>query len=223
MKKGKVPKLLTTNGLKFPEVPSSVRELSDLEERMVAPYTNFMQIRPLKSFTLNPQLGVKGSVVNIPIDINEMLTVLPRSFDEMATIQIQLKRKLEHKSNNMFETIRPAKVCEALQYLISMPLYRKYDINIDSKYFHLYENMISEEVNFIVENDNENEIDKESNVTFASVHNPTEDDILDIFPDEVMLMDRHKEMIDRVKIIAPGEGKQPVSWCTIPDLEKLFP
>ena len=214
----------TGNGLKFLEVPSSVKQLSDLEERMVAPYINFMQIRPLKSFTLNPQLGAKGSVVNIPIEISDMLTVLPRSFDEMATIQIQLKRKLEHKSNYMFETIRPAKVCEALQYLISTALYRKYEISIDDKYFHLYENMTNEEVDFIVDNDNEHENDKESNITFASVIDPTEDENLDNFPDEVMLMDCHKEMIDRVKIIAPGEGKQPVSWHMIPDLEELcFP
>ena len=194
--KGKVPKLSTSNGLKSPEVPSSVKRLSDLEERMVAPYINFMQIRPLKSFTLNLQLGAKGSVVNIPIEINEMLTVLPKSFDEMTTIHIQLKRKLEHKSNYVFETIRPAKVCEALQYLISTPLYRKYEISTDDKYFHLYENITNEEVNVIVENDNENKNDKESNVTFASVTDPTEDDILDNFPDEVMLMDCHKEMIE---------------------------
>ena len=43
-KKGKVPKLSTSNGLKFPETPSSVKHLSDLEERMVAPYLSFMQI-----------------------------------------------------------------------------------------------------------------------------------------------------------------------------------
>ena len=224
VKKGKVPKLLTSNGLKFPEVPSSVKHLSDLEERMVAPYINFMQIRPLESFTLNPQLGAKGSVVNISIEKNDMLTVLPSSFDEMATIQIQLKRKLKHKSNYMFETIRPAKVCEALQYLISMPLYRKYEISIDDKYFHLYENMTNEELNFIVDNDNEHEKDKENSVTFASIIDPIEDAISDNFPEEVMLMDRHKEMIDRVKIIAPGEGKQPISWHKIPDLEEMcFP
>ena len=183
-----------------------------------------MQIQPLKSFTLNPQLGAKGSIINIPIEINDMLTVLPRSFDKMATIQIQLKRKLEHKSNYMFETIRPAKVCEALQYLILTPLYRKYEISIDDKYFHLFENMTNEEVNFIVDNDNGHEKDKENSVTFASVIDPTEDDISDNFPEEVMLMDRHKEMIDRVNIIAPEEGKQPVSWHKIPDLEELcFP
>ncbi|CAH1395674.1 unnamed protein product [Nezara viridula] len=55
-------------------------------------------MRPLKAFAINPQLGVKDSVVNIPIDIGECLHTLPRSFNEMATIQLQLKRHILHKT-----------------------------------------------------------------------------------------------------------------------------
>ncbi|GLV47536.1 hypothetical protein CBL_21329, partial [Carabus blaptoides fortunei] len=72
-------------------------------------------IRPLKSFALNPQLGIKGSVVNVPIEVNEVLQVLPRKFDNMATIQLKLKRHMLHSTDYMFETIRPAVVCEALR------------------------------------------------------------------------------------------------------------
>ena len=116
-------------------IPKCVQDLSPLEERMVSPYINFMQIRALKSFALNPQLGLKGSVVNIPIEINDILQVLPRKFDNMATIQVKLKRHMLHSSDYMFETIRPAVVCEALKHLQNTPLYLKYQIKIDNHFF----------------------------------------------------------------------------------------
>ena len=68
---------------------------------MVFPLLNFMQIRPLKRYALNPQIGMKGSVVNIMIDL-DMLQVLPRNFDAMATVQVKLKRHLDHKSYYMY-------------------------------------------------------------------------------------------------------------------------
>lgn len=67
MLKGKRPPLSTAFGLQFPSIPKCLQNLSDLEERMVSPFINFMQIRHLKKFALNPQLGMKGSVVNIPV------------------------------------------------------------------------------------------------------------------------------------------------------------
>jgi hypothetical protein len=35
--KGKIPKLATSNGLKFTDLPQIIKELSPLEERMVSP------------------------------------------------------------------------------------------------------------------------------------------------------------------------------------------
>lgn len=50
-----------------------------------------MQIKVLQPFAINPQLSLKESIVNIPVEINKMINILPRSFDEMSTIQIKLK------------------------------------------------------------------------------------------------------------------------------------
>lgn len=75
----KIPKLSTSNGLKFVNIPHCLKIISPLEERMVPPYINFMQIRPLKSFVRNPQFGLKESVVNILVEISDILKVLLRS------------------------------------------------------------------------------------------------------------------------------------------------
>lgn len=47
-----------------------------------------MIIRPLKAFAINSQLGLKGSVVNIPNEIDETLkeTKLPRKFENTKPI-----------------------------------------------------------------------------------------------------------------------------------------
>lgn len=49
-----------------------------------------MVIRPLKPYAIHPELSLKRFVVNISIDLYDMLKVLPRKFDHMSTIQIQL-------------------------------------------------------------------------------------------------------------------------------------
>lgn len=51
---------------------------------MDSPFINLMEIPSLKRYSLNPQVGMKGSVVNVVVEVN--LEVLPRSFDNMATV-----------------------------------------------------------------------------------------------------------------------------------------
>ncbi|XP_055845331.1 uncharacterized protein LOC129911529 [Episyrphus balteatus] len=250
IQKGLVPKLAIANGLNFVPIPKSIQILSPLEERMVAPFINFMQIRDLKPFALNPQLGMKGSVVNISVEVNDMLQVLPRKFDNMKTIQLKLKRHLDHSSNYMFETIRPAVVCDALQYLKTTPLYQKNNIQIDVAYLEQYDKAYDELVEFIVDS-NDAQNPKGTTDGFSQDDNVVEDINLNEFVDlqksktntenkakqleeqqilqldmndEVLVMDRNKEAADSVQVIAPGQGKAPVPWHLFPNLEELcFP
>ncbi|VEN42006.1 unnamed protein product, partial [Callosobruchus maculatus] len=154
-----IPKLSTSNGLKFVDVPSCITDLTDLEERMVSPYINFMQIRPLKPYAIHPQLSLKGSIVNIAVDVQDMLKVLPRSFSDMNVIQVKLKRHVEHKSDYMFESIRPAYVCKALKHLLNTPLYKKYDIKVDQTFFNQHELNLDASLAFIV---NQEDVEQES-------------------------------------------------------------
>ncbi|XP_055856560.1 uncharacterized protein LOC129919626 isoform X2 [Episyrphus balteatus] len=250
VQKGVIPKLATTNGLKFIPIPNCIQILSPLEERMVAPFINFMQIRDLKPFALNPQLGMKGSVVNISVEVNDMLQVLPRRFDNMKTIQLKLRRHLDHATNYMFETIRPAVVCDALKYLMTTPLYIKNNIQIDKAYFNQYDKEYDELVEFIVDS-NDAQNPQGSLDRFSQGDSMLEEINLDEFKglpkakpstsnkgkrfeeyqvlqqeihDEVLVIDRNKEAADCIPIIAPGQGKTPVPWHLYPNLEELcFP
>ena len=79
-----MPLLRTSSGLKFPMVPEVVTSITDMEERFISPILVLMQVKSLKPFALNPQLGAVGSVINIDLEVPEMVTVLPRKFDNLS-------------------------------------------------------------------------------------------------------------------------------------------
>lgn len=176
-----------------------------------------MQLRPHKTCALNPQIGMKGSVVNIPIDIDDMVHVLPRAFNNLATIQIKLKRHMMHKSHYLFETIRPVRVCEALDYLLGTLLYLQHNITIDTKYFERHANQaIDNAVDFVVDDiDREDSghvsqlsdgafIDNFFNRNVNFVEDDDDGNSCDEVDKEVTLIDRNKEIVDNVQVIAPG-------------------
>lgn len=213
--------------MNFPILPECISKMIDLEERMVSPILNFMQIRALKPYALNSQWGLKGSVVNIMIDVNEVVDTLPRKFNEMNTIQIKLKRHIDHKSDYMFETIRPGVVCEALNYLIDQPLYKKHNIEIDENFFKRYEKNNDETIDFVIENDdkeektnpesdsrenepknndrefnanNNNDTDEnKDNADETNDHATSHFDFSQINNDEVLLMNRNAEATKQTK------------------------
>jgi hypothetical protein len=159
--KEKIPKLATSNGNKFHDLTSSIKTLSPLEERLVSPYLPFMQIRKLQPFALNPQLVQKGSVVNIAVEIDDMINILPRRFDQMSIVQIKLKRHIDHSTSYMHETIRPAAVCEALKYLKDTPLYLANNVQFDENWLNGFDNC--DEVNFIADASDQ-KIDETTNI-----------------------------------------------------------
>ena len=69
----------------------------------------------------------------------------------MTTIQVRLKPHIVHKTDYMFERIKPAVVCEALKYLIKTTLYLKQRVQISEEYLSMYEGDFEEEVDLITE------------------------------------------------------------------------
>ena len=157
LEKGKIPLINPHCGIKVPDVPRVIANLSDLEERFVGTITPFMQIKELKPFAQNPQLGIKGAVINIPTDIHQFQQVLPRKFNQTDTIQIDFKRDLSHKTSYMHETIRVKNIYDALKLLLETEIYQELDIKIDEKIFEQYDpSNTATQLNFVV-NETENE------------------------------------------------------------------
>ena len=174
-----------------------------------------MQIRQLG---IDTQYGLRGNCVNVPIDVDNNVSVLPRTRDELQTISVQLVRRMTDKKPYAFETIRPTKVFNAAKYLVNMPLYQYHNISLSE--------------NWLIDYNNDNNIDSLKNLQMKDLDKncidnecdeweelPNNDDMLHIPNEETLLLD------DFMGIkFAPGENRRPISILMDDDLEELaFP
>ncbi|KAJ8678076.1 hypothetical protein QAD02_013863 [Eretmocerus hayati] len=229
-----IPKTARTLNLEFLVLPEIITSLTDIEERMVSPIIPLMQIRPLLLYSLNPQLCLKGSIVNISVEINDMLRTLPRNFDQLSTIQIQFERHIDHRSMYMDEKIRPSKLIDALDWLIKTPLYKKHSIQVDQKFIDKHKSTTTD-VDFIVDPEDliniptENKEEKtrtlsrdeclgmEENVIDESNGNREQNE-------EVLIINRNEEMVNDILVIAPGQNEVPISSRRFENFQELcFP
>lgn len=93
----KIPPMTFCNGFKYEELPDNLNELNptQTEERCVALRIPFMQLKQLGA---GKQLGIYGNTVNVPMDPTDVISMLPRIFENTATIHLLFKRRLQYKS-----------------------------------------------------------------------------------------------------------------------------
>ena len=127
--KGRIPRLFIGNGLRLPHIPKELEQLSELEERLISPRLPFMQIRPLG---VDLQSGLKGAVVNVPINIDTTVSIIPRDIENHRTIAVSLMRKMEYKNPYLYEVVRTARVIDAAKYLCNTPLYKEHQIALSN-------------------------------------------------------------------------------------------
>ena len=58
------------------------------------------------------------TIVNVPADVVNTVSTLPRLPNETGTIKVNLKRRLQYKSSALPLNVRPQKVAEAVKWLI---------------------------------------------------------------------------------------------------------
>ncbi|CAF1405512.1 unnamed protein product [Rotaria sordida] len=153
---GKIPNLCLSNGLAFYEVPDCLKILTELEERLISPRIPFMVIRTLG---FCKQFGLKGNLVNVPMNVDTNVSILPRSFSDTHTIQLKLMRQMKNKNAFMYETIRPKVVHTAIKYLVEQELYKDEGIVISNNWLNEYSNkrenfVVNDEDKKFVENEN---------------------------------------------------------------------
>ena len=93
LKKDKVPPCAAVNGMQFPPKPSFF-DLNELECRLLAPRLAFQK---LMEAPRGQQLKIHGNIVNVPADVANTVSSLPRLPNETGTIKVNLKRKLQYK------------------------------------------------------------------------------------------------------------------------------
>ena len=149
---------------------------------------------------------MKGSVENVPSDIEPTINELPRLQNKSETIQVKLKRMKEFKHAVTTENIRPVAVMTPLQTLLrTSQLYKDANITIDDKW---------------------NADDKDVTCETSSNDQPTSDSESDAFSEIddddnetpiMTLLDKHILDKNEVLSVAPGEGQKPLSIFKDPD------
>ncbi|GFY18044.1 uncharacterized protein TNCV_3385351 [Trichonephila clavipes] len=128
----KIPTLSRSNGFRYPPKPSGLPLLDPSNIRLISPRLPFMQIRRLR---YEGNYGIVGQVINVPVDVNNMVQQLPRRIDDDFAFNVNIKKKLIHKSNYLSGFVRKSVIKAWLRYLVNQPLYKHYDIKIDWSVF----------------------------------------------------------------------------------------
>lgn len=198
---GKTPKFWIHNGLKFPVRPNELN-LSNLEERLVAPRIPFMQLREMPR---GGQVSMKGNIVNVPADVSGTIKSLPRMIDENETIMLKLKRKLSYKHHVTFENIRPNKVFQAAKWLVrNSLLFRNEGIVVNDTWMQQQQDI----TNYTEESTQQND---ESD--YQSSGDWTEDDSFCTRPTgnlDTFLQSVDFREFNQVLSVAPGEKSSPI-------------
>ena len=152
---------------------------------------------------------IKGSICSIPTKTSNICNILPRSADSNGLILIKLKRDLKYRGYVYFEPVRPNAIYQALNYLkthhkiyediaISEGLSSKEMINFSGIHKHedvtvsIHTKVISNETEYVSIEDPLSMHRTGSNETTLGLEIPS---IIN----------------DGNVIIAPGQGKKPVS------------
>ena len=127
IKEGIIPIFCVPQNIGRNSIIESVKQLTILEERMISPHLAFAQIHKLHNYG---QYKLHGSIINVPANIDQIQSLLPRLPEDQSTIGILLKCCLEYKSPYMFGNIRPNMTMKALKDLINTPLYKESNVSI---------------------------------------------------------------------------------------------
>lgn len=206
LRKAQMPDIAVANSLEIPNQPDQLKDLTRLEVRCISLQIPFMHIESVR-------MGGKrihGPCVNVPATLTPILQVLPRIPEELKTILVKLKRRLNYRQYYLYNTIRPEKVMNALIWLkCNNPLYTDVLIN-DQWYAELEKHA---ELSALVQ---------DADVEGDCVEKGSDDE-LDLEAEQKCLDSKAEitalpygtcveiEKIDEaVYSIAPGEGHKPV-------------
>ena len=112
--KGKVPCQAVTNKMELYAVPVQLKCLRKLKSVLVSQRIMFEKIVVMPK---GKQRNIYGTVCNIPVNCDTVCRSLPRPPESSGIIMLKLKRKLKYHGHQYYESVRPAVVYDALDYL----------------------------------------------------------------------------------------------------------
>jgi hypothetical protein len=196
--KNEMPRICAANGLDLDEIPSAL-QLKELEQQTIAKTLLFMKIKKLPTSRMN---AVYDRVINVPLndhDVTSTVTNLPRMPEDAKVVAVQLKRKLEYKSVEASQYLRPNFLRNALKFLKEIGNKHYQDITIDEKVLEALEHKKDIDPE---EESGENE-DVEANLNLREQSTC----LIPVNPESDVVINEKDHIDENSAIkIAPGEG-----------------
>ena len=125
--------------MQFPTKPTFF-DLNELECRLIAPRLAF---KKLMQAPRGKQFKISGNVVNVPADMTNTVSMLPRLPHDTGTIKVNLKRRLQYKRSALSLNVRPYKVVQAALWLVdNSSLYREEGIKFNDTWLESMPNVL---------------------------------------------------------------------------------
>ena len=110
-KKNHIHSIAKCNGLQLFSIPDELKNLNQLELRLLSQRIPFMKIVALPC---GKQCCIHGPAVNVPTTIGFICSLLPRLPSQLELIPLKLKRKLCYKGHYLYNYVSPEKVFNTL-------------------------------------------------------------------------------------------------------------
>ena len=98
-------------------IPHILKDLKKLEKVLISKGILFKKIAIMHGKGEFPK--IKGIICNIPIEVENVYNILPRSSVSNGLIAVKLKRDFKYRDHVYFEPVRPHVIYQALIYLKS--------------------------------------------------------------------------------------------------------
>ena len=109
-----MPKGAVINGLSLADIPAELKDLNILERHLIAKAIPFAKIIPLPK---GGQRAIRGNVVCVPSEMQETVDALPRLRGQSQVMSVKLKRNINFRGHQLFQTVTWSKLIQALHKL----------------------------------------------------------------------------------------------------------
>ena len=158
---------------------------------------------------------IKGNIINVPVDTENICNILPRSCDSNGLIIVKLKRHMKYQGHVFFEPVWPSMIFEALEYLKTHMFYEDMIISLgltSDEILDFSKLSVTQSIGGTLEDENFEEAEDPGNLDRTATA-------------EASLISEVLHLVDENKIIlAPGQNETPLSILSDDHCEELaFP
>ncbi len=121
--------------IKLNDIIEFVKKLNELEKQLVSPCLSFAQIWQFQGYG---QYSIKGSIINVPKNVNFTQSILPCLPHDDATIGLSLKRWMEYKWPYLTSNVHPNLIMTILQDLLNTALYKDFNISLHPQWLDMF-------------------------------------------------------------------------------------